>query len=383
MIITGYDTFMVGNPWKNWVFIRLNTDEGGYGFGEASLNGFPKSVETALAELERYFVGKSPFDSKQIKDGMLRQVYSDGGQIHRSAIAAVECACWDIVGRDLGQPVYNLWGGRVRDSVRMYANGWYRTERDPEAVAEAAAKAVGMGYSALKLDPFGHVAGHFERQDRDYALQIVRSVRETIPSDIDLMIEGHCRFDVPSALDLAARLAEFEISWFEEPVTYLNPKGLAEVAARSPLRIATGENFTDPQSFIMLAGQSRNFVFQPDMMNLGGITEARRVCELAESLGVPVAPHDAQGRVSKAVCLQLAATYSTIFIIEDFEEFNLPWTKDLANPVDKAEGRASFPKEPGIGVELNLDVVAEHGYDPQAFLALYEPGWEHRQPSSS
>jgi galactonate dehydratase len=240
-----------------------------------------------------------------------------------------------------------------------------------------------MGYSALKLDPFGHVTGHFERQDRDFALRIVKSVREAIPSTVDLMIEGHCRFDVPSALDLALRLAEYEITWFEEPVTYLNLKGLTELAARSPVRIATGENFTDPQTFTSLATESRNFVFQPDMMNLGGISEARHICEIAESFGVPVAPHDAQGRISKAVCLQLAATHSTIFILEDFEEFNLPWTKDLANPVVKDKGFASIPNEPGLGVELNMDIVEAHGYDPRAFIALYEPGWEHRQPSKT
>ena len=380
VIITNYETYVVGNPWKNWLFIRLLTDEGLYGYGEASLNGFPKTVETAIDELQRYFIDKSPYDIKSIKSDMLHQVYSDGGQIHRSAIAAVECACWDIVGKALAQPVYNLWGGRVRDKVRLYANGWYRTEREPEAVAEAASRAVQKGYSALKLDPFGDIAGYLDRREREYSLQIIRAVRQAIGPDVDLMIEGHCRFDVPSAIDLAHRLAELDIRWFEEPVSYLNPKGLAEVAARSPVPVATGENFTTLQTFLELANQSQNLVFQPDMMNLGGLTEARQVCELADHFGVPVAPHDAQGRLSKAVCLQLAATYSQIFILEDFDEFNLPWTKDVANPVKKEKGWALIPEEPGLGVELNLELAAEHGYDPQAFLALYEPGWEHRQP---
>ena len=383
MIITEYQTYIVGNPWKNWLFLRLGTDEGIYGFGEASLNGFPKSVESAVAELQRYFVGRSPYDTRLIKGDMLHQVYSDGGQIQRSAIAAVECACWDIVGKALRQPVYNLWGGRVRERVPLYANGWYRTDRQPEAIAEAAVRAVAMGYTALKLDPFGHVAGHLDRREREYSLQIVRSVREAIPPDVDLMIEGHCRFDVPSALDLARRLAELEVVWFEEPVTYLNPRGLAEVATRSPVPIATGENFTDVHTFMELAEVSRNLVFQPDMMNLGGMAEARQVCETAEVLGVPVAPHDAQGRVSKAVCLQLAATYSQVFILEDFDEFNLPWTRELANEVQKEGGCALVPQEPGLGVELNLEIVEQHAYDPAAVLALYEPGWERRQPGGT
>lgn len=382
MQITKCDTYIAGNPWKNWLFVRLSTDEGLHGFGEASLNGFPKSVQAALEELQAYFVGRSPYDVRAIKDDMLRQLYSDGGQIQRNAVAAVECACWDIIGKHLNQPLYNLWGGRVRQKVRLYANGWYQTERDPEAVAEAARKAVAMGYTALKLDPFGHMSGHLDRRERDFALQILRRVRESLPSEVDLMIEGHCRFDVPSALQVARRLADYAVVWFEEPVTYLNPKGLAELAASSPVPIATGENFVSPQSFLDLAHESRNLVFQPDVMNLGGLLEARRVCDIAEAMGVPVAPHDSQGRVSKAACLQLAASYHQVFILEDFEEFNPAWAKELANPVCKEGGWAFMPEEPGLAVELNLDSIAKHGYDPKAFIALYQPGWEQRRFAS-
>ena len=136
--IVKYDTALVGNPWKNWLFLRLETDTGTQGFAEASLNGFVKSVATAVSELENYFINRSPFDINKIVQDMLYGIYSDGGQIHRAAIASVESACLDIVGKTLDQPVWNIWGGKVRDEVRLYANGWYQAERDPEVLAQKA-----------------------------------------------------------------------------------------------------------------------------------------------------------------------------------------------------------------------------------------------------
>ena len=159
LVIDRFETYVVGNPWKNWVFLVLHTADGFQGVGEASLNGFTLTTEMAIKELQRYFVGRSAFDIRAIRRDMLQSVYSDGGQIHRSATTAVEGACWDLVGKALDQPVYALWGGRVRDTIPLYANGWYRTERDPEAFAEKAEAAISLGYTALKLDPFGATRG--------------------------------------------------------------------------------------------------------------------------------------------------------------------------------------------------------------------------------
>ena len=379
LIITGFETHTVGNPWKNWVFLVLHTSDGIQGIGEASLNGFTLTTDAAIRELQQYFVGRSAFDIRTIRRDMLQSVYSDGGQIHRSAVAAVEAACWDIVGKALNQPVYSLWGGRVRDSIRLYANGWYRTERDPEAFAERAEAAVNLGYTALKLDPFGATRGACTGAERDLALSIVKAVRKVLPPTSDLFIEGHCRFDVPTAIELASAMADYDVGWFEEPVSHWNTAGLAEVARRSPVRVATGENLTRVSDFVELTAQTRNLVLQPDVMNLGGLEEARRVCELGESLELPVAPHDAQGPISKALCLQLAANYFAVTIQEDFEAFNEPWTHALASPLEKQDGYVRIPELPGLGRSLNMEVVAQHPYDPEAALALFEEGWERRR----
>lgn len=379
LVITECETHVVGNPWKNWVFLTLDTDSGIQGVGEASLNGFALTTEAAIRELRQYFLGRSAFNIRSIRRDMLQAVYSDGGQIHRSATTAVEAACWDLVGKALGQPVYRLWGGTVRDRVRLYANGWYRTERDPEAFSESAMRAVDLGYTALKFDPFGATRGGFAPGERDLSLAIIRAVRETVPSCTDLFIEGHCRFDVPSAIELSYALANYDIAWFEEPVSHWNKAGLAEVARRSPVRVATGENFTRCQEFIELASLTRNLVLQPDVMNLGGLEEARQVCDLGEALELPVAPHDAQGPISKALCLQLAAYSSAISIQEDFELFNEPWTHHLSTPLTRCRGYAEVPDAPGLGRSLNFEAIAQHPYDARATLPLFEEGWERRR----
>ena len=379
LIITGCDTFIVGNPWKNWVFISLDTTEGIQGIGEASLNGFALSTQSAIHELQQYFIGKSAFDVKDIRRSMLLSVYSDGGQIHRSATTAVETACWDIVGKALGRPLYQLWGGSIREDIRTYGNGWYRTERDPESFAERAKNAIGLGYTALKVDPFGSTRGGFTKSGKELSLEIIKAIKDAIPENTDLFIEGHCRFDVPTAIELSYSLGNLDIGWFEEPVAYWNTQGLTEVSQRSPVRIATGENLTRFSDFIELTRHTRNLVLQPDVMNLGGLEEARLVCDMGEALQKPVAPHDAQGPISKAMCLQLAALSPAIGIQEDFELFNDPWTETLSSPLNRGEGCIFIPSDPGIGRTLNFDAISEHPYDENATLALFTEGWEQRQ----
>ena len=377
--IASYSSAIVGNPWKNWFFIRLETEDGLEGFGEASLNGFARTVEMAVSELEEYFIGKSPFDVTKIINGMLWGVYSDGGQIHKSAIAAVEGACWDIIGKAHNRPIWALWGGRVRSKISLYANGWYQRERSPESFAQSAKEALAQGFTALKFDPFGEVRGAVNARERLLSLEIVRAVRDAVPAGTDLMVEAHCRFDVPTALMLAHELHQFGISWFEEPVSFRNLRGLIEIAKGSPVPIATGENFTTFIEFFELCGGTQNLVLQPDVMNLGGLKAARQVCELGEALDIPVAPHDAQGPISKAMCLQLAAISPAVRTQEDFEPFNKPaWTQHLASAIDKDDGMAIIPDSPGLGRTLYWDKLADHPYDPKATLALYESGWEAR-----
>src|SRR5712692_7263794 len=206
MKITSIETFLVGNPWKNWLFTRLETDEGLHGIGEGTANAFGKTVEAAVHELKPLVMGMDPFQVEMISQKMIRDVYSEGGQIHMSAVASIEIACWDIIGKATNQPVYNLWGGRCHQKLRAYANGWYRGPRTPESFSEKAKIIAGRGYTALKFDPFGNAWRTLSRDDFDLSIDIVRAVRDAVGNLVDLLIEGHCRFNVATAVEEAQRL---------------------------------------------------------------------------------------------------------------------------------------------------------------------------------
>jgi galactonate dehydratase len=255
MRITDVRTYLVGNAWKNWLFVRVDTDEGIHGVGEGTLNAFSATVEAAIHELRDAYIGHDPSQVELLLQRMVRDVYTEGGQIHMAAVSAIEIACWDIIGKTQGRPVYELLGGLVRDRVPVYANGWYRAERTPEAFAERAAVTVGRGYRALKFDPFGAAWRVQDRVEEDRSIDIVAAVRDAVGPSVDLMIEGHERFSVSTALRIAERLAEFRPAWFEEPVHHQQLGAVVAVARRSPVPVATGESFTSLGQFADLSGQ--------------------------------------------------------------------------------------------------------------------------------
>ena len=295
MRITSAKTFTVGNPWKNWVFVRLETDEGIYGVGEGTANAFAETIATAIHELQDTYIGLDPTQVELLAERMHRDVYTDGGQIHRAALAAIEIACWDILGKSVGLPVHALLGGKVRDRIRVYANGWYQVERTPEAFAAAARGVVQQGYTALKFDPFGHTSRMVGPDEESLAIDLIEAVRDAIGPRVDLLVEGHSRFDIPQAIRFARRMAPSNPLWFEEPVPHHDPDSVVEVALHSPVPIATGESFASAGSFAALLRRGGVRIWQPDPMHLGGIWPTRNVIAMARAADVAVAPHSAAG----------------------------------------------------------------------------------------
>ncbi len=380
MRITSVETFTAGNPWKNWLFTRVHTDEGLYGIGEGTLNYFAKTVEAAIHELSPLIIGLSPFQVEIVSQKLLRDPYSEGAQIHNSAVAAIEIALWDIIGKATGQPIYNLWGGRCHHKLRAYANGWYRGPRKPEFFAEKAKMVAARGYTALKFDPFGSAWRMVSRAEFDLALDIIAAVRDAVGPDVDLLIEGHSRFNVATASQFAEAIARFRPAWFEEPVNHLNIGAIVEVARRSPVPIATGESLSSKQQFAELLSHNVISIFQPEPLSLGGLFAARKVADMVDAHYGVIAPHSAQGPVCSAACAQLNASIPNFFIHEIFDEFNDAWEKEIViNGIEVVNGYIELSDRPGLGIDLNIEEIARHPYQPGNHLPLFQPGWEQRK----
>ena len=381
MRITRATTYTVGNPWKNWLFVRLDTDQPGlYGIGEGTLNAFAKTVEAAVHELAPRYEGLDPFQVETIFQRMTRDLYSEGGQIHMSAVAAVEVACWDIIGKATGRPIYDLLGGRYHESLPAYANGWYAGPRTPESFAERARQVVDRGYKALKFDPFGANYRTMDPTERRLSLAIVRAVREEVGPEIELMIEGHCRFSVGEAVWVGERLAEFTPTWFEEPTHHLKIDAVVEVARKITVPVATGESFSSTHQFAELLAHNAVSILQPEPGSMGGIWRTRQVCAMADAHYGVVAPHNAQGPVSTATCVQIGACTPNLLVQEIFDEFNVAWERDLVDhPAEVIDGRIPVPNRPGLGIELNWPELEKHPYQVANFIPLFAPGWERRE----
>jgi len=380
MKITDIVTYTVGAGWKNWLFVKVCTDEGIYGLGEATINGFIKTTETAVHELKHFALGKDPRQVTAIARKIISTI-QDAGHIHRLVMAAIEVACWDILGKSLNVPIYQLLGGKVRDNIPAYANGWYRAERSAEAFVAAAENAVKMGFHALKLDPFGLSRDFLNENELQEAYDILKAIRQRFGPKLRILIDVHCRFTPAEAIRVARRMQDLDLFWWEEPTTAERECLTNEVARQSPIRVATGEQFDRIGRFFTLAEGGGVSIWQPEPMSLGGIRNTMAVAHLAEANGAWIAPHQSGGPVATAVCLQLAACVPNFLIQEHFDKFNEPWTKEMVTwtpMLDPENGHLSFPTGPGLGIDLNLDVVKQHPYDSAAYLDTTRKGWEKR-----
>ena len=316
-----------------------------------------------MHELKHLAIGQDPRRITALAKRMLDSVSLDGGHIHRTVIAAVEVACWDILGKSLGVPIHQLLGGRVRDSVLGYANGWYRTERTPEAFLEAAQAVLAKGFKAFKLDPFGTAQGFISREELELSYAICRTLRDGLPADTLILIDVHARFTEIAALQAAQRFADLDIYWWEEPTSRDRQETVHEVGAalaRSRWRPAkcttrSGSSTRWPQAAASTSSS-------PSRCRSAASAPSMQVANLALAHGSWIAPHQSGGPVATAVCLQLAAAVPNFLIQEHFDAFNDPWTRDLVtwHPTRSTptNGHLSLPDAPGLGIDLNIDAIA-------------------------
>jgi galactonate dehydratase len=371
---------VLGTAWRNLTFVVVRTDDGLEGVGEVRMINEGDALLGYLAEtVPVHVLGANPFEIEALIQRLWRREYARAGQIAMSALAVLEIACWDIVGKALDQPVYRLLGGPVRERIKAYANGWYTVERTPDEFAEAALRAVGKGYRALKLDPFGAGTWELEPGERTRALDLVEAVRDAVGPDIEILVEMHGRFTPAQAVAIARELEPFRPSWIEEPVPPENLAALRKVADRVAIPVATGERIHVRDEFRELFELQAADVIQPDLTMCGGILETRRIAAWAEAYYVLVAPHNVGGPVSTAAALHLAAVTPNFKIQEHFNDFGEEYVKAAApgNP-EVVDGYFGLPQGPGLGVTLDEDVIAEHPRRPIHF-DLFAEDWHLRQ----
>lgn len=376
MKITEIQTHVVGNPWKNWIFVEVLTDEGLTGIGEATGGLQTKPIEAQVQEVSRFVIGEDPRQPERIWQRMHKGLFLGTSP----AISAIEIACWDILGKSLNAPLWQLLGGKHRPKLRVYANGWYKGPRDVGFFAEAAAKVVDLGYTALKFDPFGATYRFLDRSEERLSLDIVRAVRNAVGEDVDICIEGHDRFSVSTAIRIGKALEEFSPMWFETPVMSTDISASLEVARAINVPVALGERFDRLGQVLDLLAPRVVDIVQPETLKIGGISGARKAAAIAESAEAFVALHQAQSPLNTAVNAHIHASIPNFLIQECFDDFLEPWAFDLMDGVPRVtDGYLEPSDKPGIGVTLNVVEFAKHPYGQNNFLRLFEDGWEKRE----
>lgn len=364
MKITDIKTFAVDCYRTNWVFVKVYTDEGIDGVGEATLEYKEKALIGAVEHIREVLVGKDPRRIEKHYHAIYRDAYWRGGAVLMSALSAVEMALWDILGKSLNVPVYQLLGGMVHESVRIYANGWFAGAKRPEEFAQKAKEAVARGITALKWDPFGKNYLNLSNAELDAALTCIGAVREAVGPNVDLLIEGHGRFNVPTGIRIAKELEPFRPMFFEEPTPPDSVGALAEVREKSPVPIAAGERLYTRFAYRELFERKAADYIQPDLSHAGGIMECKKLAAIAESFYIPFAPHNPSGPVANAATLQLAACIPNFCILEIMYS-DVDYRKKITNEdLQYRDGRIQIPQKPGLGLELNEEECARHPYQP-------------------
>lgn len=362
MKVTDIKTFVVDCFRTNWVFVKVYTDEGISGVGEGTLEYKEKALLGAVAHIKSYLLGKDPRQIEKHFHDIYRDAYWRGGAVLMSALSAVETVLWDILGKSLNVPVWQLLGGKVNDDCRIYVNGWFAGAKEPEEFAGKAAEVVKRGITALKWDPFGKSYRQIASAELDKALRCIAAVRAAVGDGVDLLIEAHGRFDVPTAVRIAREIAPFKPLFLEEPVPPDNLRALAAVREKSPVAIAAGERLYTRYGYNDLFALRAADYIQPDVSHAGGIMELKKIAAVAEALYIPFAPHNPSGPVANASTLQLAACCPNFCLLEIMYS-DVAYRSEITDEQLHCEnGRMRIGDRPGLGIELNEDACLKYPY---------------------
>lgn len=342
---------------KHYLFVHVYTDEGIVGLGEAGNWGYLGATAATIEKFTPYLIGKDPFRIEDLNQNFYRSVYFRGSVI-MSAISAIDIALWDIKGKALGVPVYELLGGKTREKIRVYASVMTK-ENDPHILAKEYKALKDQGFTAAKIFVNGPIKSSNDGRDEFFSgriqdeLEKVRLCREAVGADFDFVLEAHRGMTKPEAIAFGTEVAKYRPMVLEDPMTPDNIDSMAEIAQKIPVPIATGERFTNLREFEMLMHRHAAQYIRPDVCAVGGITTTKKICAAAEANDVLVIPHNPLGPVSTAACLQICASIPNLGI-QELPTFCLNGAEDamVKNPLRFENGCMVIPEAPGIGVEL-------------------------------
>lgn len=362
MKVTAIKTFICNAFRTNFVFVKVETDSGLHGWGEATLEYKELTVQAAIHDLESYLIGKDPYNIEAFRHDCYRDAYWRGGPVLMSALAGVEMALWDIKGKALGVPCYQLLGGKVRDSVPIYVNGWFSPAKTPDEFAEKAKEVAAKKFLGCKWDPFGKAWQQISKHDLNSAMECIAKVAEVVGEDVQLLIEGHGRFDIPTAVKIGRRLEEFDIFWFEEPIPPDDKEGMKQVKDRVRVSIAAGERLYNRYEYRQFFELGCSDYIQPDISHAGGLFEMRMLGAEAEARHIGFCPHNPSGPVANAATLQLAACVPN-FVMLEMMMTDVPYRAEICDEdLTIKGGRMVIPDRPGIGIDLNEKELLKHPY---------------------
>ena len=373
MKVTGFTTYRVR---PRWIFLKITTDEGVEGWGEVISGTRTETVVTCLEETMRHVVGRDPNDIEDIWQCLYRYFFR-GGPVHMTCVSGIEMALWDIMGKSLGVPVWQLLGGHARDRIRVYS--WIGGDR-PSDVAAEAAKRRDAGFSAVKLNCCSemHYIDSFAKVEE--VTSRIASIREAVGYDLDVGIDFHGRVHKAMAKVLLAELEQFHPMFVEEPVLPENTELMADLAKGTTIPIAAGERLMTRWGYKQLFAQDAVSIVQPDLSLAGGILEARKICAIAEAHDMAAAPHAPYGPVALAATLQLDVCTPNVFIQEQSLGIHYNQGFDLLDFVSNKEifqfeqGYLPIPEGPGLGITVDEEKVREVSLEG---LSWDNPRWRN------
>lgn len=378
MKITSVQTYLVR---PRWCFLEIETDEGISGWGEPVLEGHAKTVATCVEEMSDYLLGQDPANIEDLWTTMYRAGFYRGGGVLMSAIAGIDQALWDIKGKVFGAPVYQMMGGACRRKMRVYS--WIGGDR-PSDVGAAALEKKNAGFTAIKMNGTEELQ-YIDSHDKiDAVLERVAAIRASCGKNFGIAIDFHGRVHKPMAKVLAKKLEEFDPMFLEEPVLCEQMECFPEIAAACNIPIATGERLFSRYDFKRLLTIGGVDIIQPDLSHAGGITEVKKIAAMAEAYDVALAPHCPLGPVALAACLQVDATSHNAVIQEQSIGIHYNVGKSVLDyalnreDFDFVDGFVALPKQPGLGVSVNKELVLEEAKKPHDWK---NPVWRHEDGS--